>query len=95
MPQGLEIYDAAGVLKLGVTSRVFKRVATASVTENVPAAVPLVGREGSGALIVQDLGFDEDMAVPVIASATMTTANIDWQGGVGGSTAREISIFEV
>lgn len=95
MPQGLQIWDASGNLVLDISSRVYKTLAIASVTENTNTTVTTSNIGNTGTIFVEDLTADEDTAAPVITAINSGSVDIGWAGGNSGSASKTIVILEV
>lgn len=95
MPQGLQVWDSSGNLVLDITSRVYKSLAIASVTENTNTTVTTTNIGGTGTIFVEDLTANEDTAAPVITAINSTSVDIGWTGGDGGSASKTIMVLEV
>jgi hypothetical protein len=95
MPQGLQIWDSSGNLVLDITSRVYKTLAIASVTENTSTTVTTSNIGNTGTIFVEDVTADEDTAVPVVTAINFGSVDIGWEGGIGGSSSKTIMILEV
>lgn len=94
MNQGLQIWDSSGNLILDITSRVYKTLAIASVTENTATTVTTSIIGGTGSIFVEDVTADEDTAAPVITALNSGSVDIGWEGGLGGSSSKTIMILE-
>lgn len=95
MNQGLQVWDASGNLVLDITSRVYKTLAIASVTENTATTITTSNIGNTGTIFVADVTADEDTAVPIITAINPGSVNIGWEGGNDGSSSKTIMILEV
>ena len=91
MPQGLQIFDAAGNVKLDIGTRVLKFLTVADLTIGTPASVPYTppagGSSSVGVTIFSDNG---PFTANVQPNYSVGGSSIDftWPAGSGSGTVR-------
>jgi hypothetical protein len=78
MPQGLQVYNAAGQLVLDIGSRPLKLLQVASITAGVPATIPTTG-------VVVPLVANSSLTYSPILVVNPTSVGVSWRPGSFGS----------
>jgi hypothetical protein len=91
MPQGLQVFNAAGQLILDVGSRPIRLLTVASIPDNTTTAIPITKSANTTLFVEPVLASFEN--TPEIVTQTGSSISVNFSGITSGAT-RSILIME-
>lgn len=97
MPEGLQVFDATGAVKLDITTRLLRLLTVADLTIGTPATVPFTPpAAGTSAVGVSILGGGGSTSLNTQPNISIGSGSVDftWPSGSGSGTVRaEIFVY--
>lgn len=95
MPQGIQVFNAAGQALLDTSNRVLKSVLVETVTETGVDVIPYSGVDGSSSILAVPLSDDQDAPFPDSITVGGGNVTVTWGDDARGSGfTRSILVME-